>query len=255
MGRTSKESSKRKKSFGDQREPAIVGGKLLERMELLNAYNDYHCDFTQEDAVQFLADHFEKLGELDIAEKFRRFNVAPFIVPTIAWLCRMIDRGAIINEDSQRFYNNKMAGLRELASRTDFDEVDMGETKIKRKNKRRSPEDLAPNFLDKFEDENGVEYTSIPWKRIEKSSELWTYNTKTRMLCVYKSQSMLGVKGTTLQNVDYAVARKLRKPEEILGEMIDATKQDCETMFKSLTTKPATPKTRLNKDTLLFLSF
>jgi hypothetical protein len=94
---------------------------------------------------------------------------------------------------------------------------------------------------------------SINPSLIPKTHVLWVYNVKTRKLTEFKSDSMNGfeVKGSTLQNWQEGRITTLRKPEEILPQILKKTPLQIDKIWKALTTKISKPTGRINKDTIL----
>ena len=84
---------------------------------------------------------------------------------------------------------------------------------------------------------------------------LYTFNTKTRMLTEYITQSINGFEfsGTSIKNIDNLNSRtvKLRKPDEFLPLVLNKTPKQIDTEWKKLTTKTSVPNGRLNNDTIL----
>jgi len=96
---------------------------------------------------------------------------------------------------------------------------------------------------------------SINPSLVPKASILWIYNIKTRKLTEFKSHSINGldVKGSTLYNWGEETSRTatLRKPEEILPQILSKTERQIDNLWKTLTTKIGKPTGRINKDTIL----
>lgn len=96
---------------------------------------------------------------------------------------------------------------------------------------------------------------SINPVRIPSSNRLYVYNTKQRKLIEYVSNSTKGfeVKGSTLYNWDEELSRitTLRKPDEVLPQILNKTERQITTLWKSFTTKTSVPKGRINKDCIL----
>jgi hypothetical protein len=87
------------------------------------------------------------------------------------------------------------------------------------------------------------------------ATELWTYNVKYKTLTRFIAESGLGfeIKGTSLTkfNTSESQSRTLRKPEEILSEVLSSSKTKAAKAFSSLTTKPKEPNGRINEDTII----
>ncbi len=90
----------------------------------------------------------------------------------------------------------------------------------------------------------------IPGKEV-----LFVYNTKTRKLTQYNSNSTKGfeVSGTTIKNVcDKSRTTTLRKPDDILPLILSKTiKQIDKQVWDTLTTKISVPNGRINADCIL----
>jgi len=88
---------------------------------------------------------------------------------------------------------------------------------------------------------------------VPKAMALWIYNVKTRKLTEFKCNSIQGfeVRGSTLYKWDNGRITTLRKPEEILPQILSKTEKQIDNVWKSLTTKIGKPTGRINKDTIL----
>lgn len=89
------------------------------------------------------------------------------------------------------------------------------------------------------------------------STEVWVYNTKTRKVTLYKSDSgTLSVKGTSVLgfSVTQSQSMTLRKPEDFFKGLAMG-KRALNGAFKKLTTKPSTPNGRINEECVLLGAF
>lgn len=124
-----------------------------------------------------------------------------------------------------------------------------------RKRKPVSPAKLAAKvkFLKEFAELN---LKSVRPENIVGASELWVYNTKYRKLQVYKAESELSVKGTSVIGFDVkqSTSVTLRKPEEFF-KGLTLGKRPLNAAIKNVKTKPATPNGRLNEDCILLGAF
>ena len=97
--------------------------------------------------------------------------------------------------------------------------------------------------------------TSVSPEKIVGALQVWTYNTKTKLLGVYNADNAKGitVKGSTLQNYNEqtSVGKKLRKPEVVLKDLLDAGKVKLKRILPDLTTKEAPLTGRMNDDTII----
>lgn len=107
-------------------------------------------------------------------------------------------------------------------------------------------------FLQSF---NELQLVSANPSDIIGASQLWTYNVKYKKLTkfVAADKSGFGVKGTTLLNYSEteSMVKRLRKPKETLAKVQTGGKIILRKLMGELTTKEATLKGRINKDTIL----
>ena len=108
------------------------------------------------------------------------------------------------------------------------------------------------NYLDKDE-ELGIH--SLRPEDIIGAKQVWVFNAKTRFLSVYNAigEAGLGVKGSTLTGFDGAtsISKKVRKPKEILAEVVSGGKVVLRKLMGGIRAKESEAKGRINKDTLL----
>ena len=86
------------------------------------------------------------------------------------------------------------------------------------------------------------------------SHKLYVYNTKQRRLFEYVTESAHGfeVSGTTIKNFDdESKVTLLRKPEEILPQILNKTEKQIEKVWGTITTKINKPTGRINSDCIL----
>ena len=107
-------------------------------------------------------------------------------------------------------------------------------------------------FLPEFKELN---ITSVDPKGIINATQLWVFNPKTRNLSVYHAvgRSGLSVRGTTITgyDTDASLTKKVRKPEQVIPQVLNAGKVDLRSIMKNLTTNDAQANGRINKDTIL----
>lgn len=96
---------------------------------------------------------------------------------------------------------------------------------------------------------------SITPDKVIGATQVWTYNTKTKLLGVYNSENAKGfsMKGTTLQNFDSAtsIGKRLRKPEIVLKDVLEAGKVKLKKILPDLKTKECVLTGRINSDTII----
>jgi hypothetical protein len=107
-------------------------------------------------------------------------------------------------------------------------------------------------FLPEYKELN---ITSVDPKGIINASQLWVFNPKTRNLSVYHAvgRSGLSVRGTTITgyDTDASVTKKVRKPEQVVPQVLNAGKVDLRSIMKNLSTTESKANGRINKDTIL----
>jgi hypothetical protein len=107
-------------------------------------------------------------------------------------------------------------------------------------------------FLPEYKELN---ITSVDPKGIINATQLWVFNPKTRNLSVYHAvgRSGLSIRGTTITgyDTDASVTKKVRKPEQVIPQVLNSGKVDLRSIMKNLTTADNKANGRINKDTTL----
>lgn len=107
-------------------------------------------------------------------------------------------------------------------------------------------------YLQEFAELN---LTSVAPEKIIGASQVWTYNTKTKLLSLYNSDNAKGlaIKGTTIQNYNEqsSIGKKLRKPAVTTKEVLEGGKIKLRKIMDTLTTKASALTGRLNSDTII----
>jgi hypothetical protein len=90
---------------------------------------------------------------------------------------------------------------------------------------------------------------------IIKAQTLWVYNTKYRQLSVYHAidDGGLSVKGTTVTQFDEnkSVTKRLRKPQEVLPQLLGAGKVALRSFMDGIKTNQTVPTGRINEEVVL----
>lgn len=124
-----------------------------------------------------------------------------------------------------------------------------------RKRKAASPTKLVSKmkFMREFAD---LKLKSCKPEDIIGSTELWVYNTKYRKVQVYRAESSLSVKGTSVLGFDVKSSQSmtLRKPEDFFKGLAMG-KRALNGALKKLTTKPTAPNGRINEECILLGAF
>lgn len=123
-----------------------------------------------------------------------------------------------------------------------------------RKRKKKSPEQLVAK-LNYQEAYAPSDLKSEDPKKIIGAQQLWVYNTKTKKLGVYQAEdaSGLSIKGSTIINhsESKSITKTLRKPDEIIPQVIKGGKVYLRNVLSELTTKESLLNGRINTDTIL----
>ncbi len=124
----------------------------------------------------------------------------------------------------------------------------------KRKIKPKSPERLVKNL--KIQENCPVlGIFSVTKTDILGANIVYTYNTKTRFLNRYLSDSSFSIKGSTLLNVQFAIKKKIRKPQLLFSHINQKNKKFMETLWNSIKEKELPANTRLSKVCIVLSTF
>jgi len=117
-----------------------------------------------------------------------------------------------------------------------------------KKPRSRSKQVEKLNFLQELD---GLE--SISPLLIPESNYFWMYNVKSKKLTEFETSSATGfeVRGSTLYNWEKGRCATLRKPDEIIPQILNNEVKQIDKVWNSLTTKIGKPTGRINKDTIL----
>jgi hypothetical protein len=127
-------------------------------------------------------------------------------------------------------------------------------TRKKRKVKEKPAAVLVSkmNYLKDFAELNLV---SVSPEKVIGALQVWTYNTKTKLLGVYNADNAKGlsVKGSTFQNFNEqtSIGKRLRKPAVTIKELMDAGKVKIKKILPDLSTKESNLTGRMNSDTMI----
>ncbi len=125
--------------------------------------------------------------------------------------------------------------------------------------KSKTPAQIANKVKYNLRDD-ALGLVSIKPEKLVDAIEVWTYNTKTKKLSVYRDTgSRLSVKGTTIIGFDpsKSTMKNVRKPEEFFKSLNEAGtgKRAMTKAYGSLNAKELPVKPRLNKDTIILRVF
>lgn len=130
---------------------------------------------------------------------------------------------------------------------------------IRQPRKKRAPKvETLIKGLKYQEHDTKLNIQSIHPSKIIGAEQLVTFNTKTRKLSVYFSDSTFTLKGSTLINVDLekSYEKTLRKPDETIPLLMKSGKRAIKTVMDSLSTTQGKIDTgRINKNHILLMVF
>ncbi len=125
----------------------------------------------------------------------------------------------------------------------------------KARKKKEKPASVLVAKVSYLAEDPETKLKSVHPEKIIGAKQVWVYNAKTRTLGVYNSSDARGltVKGSSLQNFneETSVAKKLRKPEQTIKDLMAAGKVKLRQLLPGLTTKESPLTGRLNSDTII----
>lgn len=123
-----------------------------------------------------------------------------------------------------------------------------------RKKKEKSPSDLAKKVKYQEKDET-LKLTSVSPITIVGATQVWLFNTKTRMISCYNAMGPAGIsiKGTTLIGFDEktSICKKLRKPQDFLPRILEGGKIVLRNILKDVRSVEKAANGRINIQTIL----
>ena len=123
------------------------------------------------------------------------------------------------------------------------------------KAKKPKASDQQVQKLNYKEKDDDAKLVSINPVLIPGKNKLFVYNTKNKVLYMYENDSSSGfeVRGSTVYNWDDKVSMctTLRKPDDVLPQILTKTEKQITKVLSSLTTKVKKPTGRINKDCIL----
>lgn len=181
---------------------------------------------------------------------------------TKAKIAEMIDAYEGKDKDLIEGYSNfrkkdLLSFIKKLASFIEDAEKYSAFKKANRKPRERKikPASVQVKALKYKTRDDELKISSVSPAEVVGSQQVWVFNSKTRKLAVYRTDSALGiqVKGTTFQNYDpeISIQKTLRKPAEQLKELLAAGKVQLRKFMDNVKAVTTTPNGRMNADTLI----
>ena len=104
-------------------------------------------------------------------------------------------------------------------------------------------------------EDNDYKIVSINPIQIPTKTRLYAFNTKSKMVTEYVTESVNGfeISGSTIKNISKGLSRTicLRKPLDFLPIVLQKTPKQIDAAWQTLKTKTKVPNGRINKDTIL----
>ena len=130
-------------------------------------------------------------------------------------------------------------------------------TKASRNVKVKRPESVDKQVakVQYKKEDNDFKIVSINPIQIPTKTRLYAFNTKSKMIIEYITESPNGfeISGSTIKNFSKDLSRTicLRKPLDFLPIVLQKTPKQINDAWKTLKTKTKVPNGRINKDTIL----
>lgn len=145
--------------------------------------------------------------------------------------------------------------------------IEEAETILNNQKRARKPrKKIAPKAekvvakLKYLQEDKDLGIASFPPEKIVGSSEVWVFDTGSRILTRYVAakDSKLSVRGTTLLNYseEESRCRRLRKPDQVIPDVVRATRRELPALFEKLKTQVYRAKSgRVNDRCILLRVF
>lgn len=191
---------------------------------------------------------------------------APYVIEVKAWAEKKLAQWqeVVDSKDSQvvegysNFDKRKLKRIVKMFESFVEDAVRYGQFKKANRKPRATKEKPAitqiKNLKYKLKDDE-LGLTSAKALDLVGAEQVWLFNTKTRKLAVYTSESTKGmtVKGTALQNwsPDKSKQKTLRKPEEQIKDLMSSGKVKLRSFLDNIKAKEQNVNGRINIDTII----
>jgi hypothetical protein len=143
---------------------------------------------------------------------------------------------ANIIKDAERLMTNQKAARKPRAKKAPSADKVVGKLKYK-------------------QSDDKLKIKSVEPTNVLGASQVWVYNTKTRKLGVYQTNSPDGIsiKGSSLTNYSEAasISKTLRKPEKVLSQVLGAGKVELRKLMTEINSKESLLNGRMNGDTVI----
>jgi len=200
-------------------------------------------------------------------EWFSKMNVKPQVAKHIQSYYEplyqeLVDAYAKKNDDlvdaysylKKRQLKKYMEFIKSLLAGADNQKTVVKKTRKPRK-KKEKPASVLVSKMKYQKTEESLNLTSAAPVGIIGAQQVWTYNTKNRVLTVFNALSPAGlsVKGSTLIGYDEATSKgkKLRKPDVTIPQVLSGGKIVLKKLLGSLSTKEASVSGRINNQTIV----
>lgn len=199
-------------------------------------------DLKQKEIPQAYTPHIIQWGKNKLRE----------IIEVIEGKCPQLNEGySNISKKKMREYAKFLGNFVQTVEKyADFRKANRKPRVVKPKSPAQQTKNLK--YRVKYE-EIGV--SSVIPVEIIGAQSVWFYNTKTKKMSVYRTDSALGLqmKGQTVQNYDPEMSEQktIRKPEETIKNLLGANKVATRKFLDTISTKKQSVNGRINADTLI----
>lgn len=208
-----------------------------------------------------------KKNSYDVYSAFQKYDLKPKAASIVIQFIndRLDEYNAVIDKSCDQlveaFSHLKLTEVKRRVKEfhkmlSDLDKIQsMGRAQRKPRKRKTITADKQIKALKYQQSNDQYKISSVSPESVIGATRLYTFNTKTRVITEYVTDSPNGltVKGTTLKNFDESLSRstRLRKPDDFLPLVLKKTPRQIDKEFKKLTTKISAPNGRINSDTIL----
>ena len=216
--------------------------------------------------LEFILDELflGKLKDFDLARDMQEKQLPKQAVPIVESWVKMKIREFVAVYEKKEIAETYIRSRKEISalikalgtfipSLNKFSEIKKANRKPRKRKAKPAAQQVKNMKYKKTDDE--LKINSITVTDIVGAMQVWVFNTKTRKLAVYKTESSSGiqVKGSTLQNYEPELScqKTLRKPETQLKDLVNAGKVQLRKFMDNIKAKAQPVRGRMNADTLI----
>ena len=147
-------------------------------IEMIEAYNRYHDDFTHADALKFLLEYLKKTDQKEMIEVVHKFD-KNYLSTTACWIARMLFNGIDVPDHSRNFLQTKLDEMRARVEKKETEVVERPKVSVQQniKNKAYALIDTIEKMIEKNKFVDIKIYEFLYSKNISESvaMHIWDY--------------------------------------------------------------------------------